>query len=214
MAKKWRRRQGTNKGTCRCVGRDGKEREKRPDQATERDGRHRTRKAGNGHSLRHTVTPLRVRVNCAPHPSDSPHFICRDAIGVSSVCGSEFIIFQLSSSSPATAGHQPHRTAKMASKNGPVLPQPGKENILITSALPYVNNVPHLGNIIGSVLVCVDRLHFSRFSVLSAAMPCAHYLPHAAAFVLPVPVLPRAYAPPCRLVHLPTFPSCPASSTT
>jgi methionyl-tRNA synthetase len=27
-----------------------------------------------------------------------------------------------------------------------------KENILITSALPYVNNVPHLGNIIGCVL--------------------------------------------------------------
>ncbi|KAJ3544454.1 hypothetical protein NM208_g3040 [Fusarium decemcellulare] len=34
----------------------------------------------------------------------------------------------------------------------PVLPVPGKRNILITSALPYVNNVPHLGNIIGSVL--------------------------------------------------------------
>jgi methionyl-tRNA synthetase len=33
-----------------------------------------------------------------------------------------------------------------------VLPQPGKKNVLITSALPYVNNVPHLGNIIGSVL--------------------------------------------------------------
>src|SRR5436309_14415415 len=33
-----------------------------------------------------------------------------------------------------------------------ILPQPGKRNILITSALPYVNNVPHLGNIIGSVL--------------------------------------------------------------
>jgi len=32
------------------------------------------------------------------------------------------------------------------------LPQDGSENVLITSALPYVNNVPHLGNIIGSVL--------------------------------------------------------------
>lgn len=29
---------------------------------------------------------------------------------------------------------------------------PGEKNILITSALPYVNNVPHLGNIIGCVL--------------------------------------------------------------
>lgn len=34
----------------------------------------------------------------------------------------------------------------------PILPQIGKRNILVTSALPYVNNVPHLGNIVGSVL--------------------------------------------------------------
>ncbi|CAN8230045.1 unnamed protein product [Cochlearia groenlandica] len=34
----------------------------------------------------------------------------------------------------------------------PKLPLPGKRNVLITSALPYVNNVPHLGNIIGCVL--------------------------------------------------------------
>ncbi|CAE6415764.1 unnamed protein product [Rhizoctonia solani] len=33
-----------------------------------------------------------------------------------------------------------------------VLPEEGGENILITSALPYCNNVPHLGNIIGSTL--------------------------------------------------------------
>lgn len=33
--------------------------------------------------------------------------------------------------------------------NGPVA---GKRNVLITSALIYVNNVPHLGNIVGSVL--------------------------------------------------------------
>jgi methionyl-tRNA synthetase len=32
------------------------------------------------------------------------------------------------------------------------LPIQGERNILITSALPYVNNVPHLGNIIGCVL--------------------------------------------------------------
>ncbi|KAJ8449654.1 hypothetical protein Cgig2_001310 [Carnegiea gigantea] len=45
-------------------------------------------------------------------------------------------------------------------RNGPspgekspmILPVPGKRNVLITSALPYVNNVPHLGNIIGCVL--------------------------------------------------------------
>ncbi|KAL9073205.1 MAG: hypothetical protein Q9161_003037 [Pseudevernia consocians] len=33
-----------------------------------------------------------------------------------------------------------------------ILPVKGKTNVLITSALPYVNNVPHLGNIVGSVL--------------------------------------------------------------
>ncbi|XP_008222906.1 PREDICTED: probable methionine--tRNA ligase isoform X2 [Prunus mume] len=37
-------------------------------------------------------------------------------------------------------------------QKAPKLPIPGKRNILITSALPYVNNVPHLGNIIGCVL--------------------------------------------------------------
>ncbi|XP_076618591.1 methionyl-tRNA synthetase 1 [Colletes latitarsis] len=34
----------------------------------------------------------------------------------------------------------------------PVLPKKGEKNILVTSALPYVNNIPHLGNIIGCVL--------------------------------------------------------------
>ncbi len=38
------------------------------------------------------------------------------------------------------------------SKPATILPVKGKRNILITSALPYVNNVPHLGNVIGSVL--------------------------------------------------------------
>ena len=37
-------------------------------------------------------------------------------------------------------------------KQGKILPVKGKTNVLITSALPYVNNVPHLGNIVGSVL--------------------------------------------------------------
>ncbi|KAH9034414.1 methionyl-tRNA synthetase, partial [Lactarius hengduanensis] len=32
------------------------------------------------------------------------------------------------------------------------LPKDGEQNVLITSALPYCNNVPHLGNIIGSTL--------------------------------------------------------------
>ncbi|KAG6317829.1 putative methionine--tRNA ligase, cytoplasmic protein rar1 [Claviceps purpurea] len=45
----------------------------------------------------------------------------------------------------------------------PILPVKGKKNILITSALPYVNNVPHLGNVVGSVL---SADVFSRFSKL------------------------------------------------
>ncbi|CAA7267112.1 unnamed protein product [Cyclocybe aegerita] len=32
------------------------------------------------------------------------------------------------------------------------LPKEGEQNVLVTSALPYCNNVPHLGNIIGSTL--------------------------------------------------------------
>jgi methionyl-tRNA synthetase len=44
-----------------------------------------------------------------------------------------------------------------------ILPEKGKENILITSALPYVNNVPHLGNVVGSVL---SADVYSRFSKL------------------------------------------------
>ncbi|KAL8674247.1 MAG: hypothetical protein Q9168_001314 [Polycauliona sp. 1 TL-2023] len=45
-----------------------------------------------------------------------------------------------------------------------ILPQAGQKNILITSALPYVNNVPHLGNIVGSVLSAdvFSRYHKAR----------------------------------------------------
>lgn len=45
-----------------------------------------------------------------------------------------------------------------------ILPQKGKRNILVTSALPYVNNVPHLGNIVGSVL---SADVFARYRSLS-----------------------------------------------
>ncbi|KAL4939715.1 tRNA synthetases class I (M)-domain-containing protein [Aspergillus oleicola] len=38
------------------------------------------------------------------------------------------------------------------SNKNPILPIPGQRNIPVTSALPYVNNVPHLGNLTGSVL--------------------------------------------------------------
>ncbi|XP_063238111.1 methionine--tRNA ligase, cytoplasmic isoform X2 [Bacillus rossius redtenbacheri] len=44
----------------------------------------------------------------------------------------------------------------------PVLPVAGERNVLVTSALPYVNNVPHLGNIIGCVLSADVFARFSR----------------------------------------------------
>ncbi|KAJ1925935.1 methionine--tRNA ligase mes1 [Tieghemiomyces parasiticus] len=46
--------------------------------------------------------------------------------------------------------------------SAPVLPQPGQRNVLITSALPYVNNIPHLGNIIGSTLSADVYARYSR----------------------------------------------------
>ena len=48
--------------------------------------------------------------------------------------------------------HQIEKNRIIKKSSFPVLPVPGENNILITSALPYVNNVPHLGNIIGCVL--------------------------------------------------------------
>uniref|UniRef100_A0A8C2VPI6 Methionine--tRNA ligase, cytoplasmic n=2 Tax=Chinchilla lanigera TaxID=34839 RepID=A0A8C2VPI6_CHILA len=47
-------------------------------------------------------------------------------------------------------------------QQNPVLPVAGDRNVLITSALPYVNNVPHLGNIIGCVLSADVFARYSR----------------------------------------------------
>jgi len=60
----------------------------------------------------------------------------------------------------------------MGARGEPILPQPGKENILITSALPYVNNVPHLGNIIGSVLSADVFARFCRARGLPTIYVC------------------------------------------
>jgi hypothetical protein len=62
----------------------------------------------------------------------------------------------------------------MGAPRKPIVPVPGKENILITSALPYVNNVPHLGNIIGSVLVLAfHTLLSSHFGLDPTTDPCS-----------------------------------------
>ena len=52
------------------------------------------------------------------------------------------------------------------------LPKAGKRNILITSALPYVNNVPHLGNIIGCVLSADVYARFARLAGHNAMYVC------------------------------------------
>ncbi|KAJ1655887.1 methionine--tRNA ligase mes1 [Dispira simplex] len=58
---------------------------------------------------------------------------------------------------PTVKGHVGNRkvqsfTELNEDRGTPRQPIPGQKNILITSALPYVNNIPHLGNIIGSTL--------------------------------------------------------------
>ena len=47
-------------------------------------------------------------------------------------------------------------------KNQPVYLSETKPNILITSALPYVNNAPHLGTLIGCVMSADVFARFSR----------------------------------------------------
>ncbi|XP_071721671.1 methionine--tRNA ligase, cytoplasmic-like [Rutidosis leptorrhynchoides] len=56
--------------------------------------------------------------------------------------------------------------------NPPKLPIPGKRNVLITSALPYVNNVPHLGNIIGCVLSADVFARYCRLRDYNAIYVC------------------------------------------
>ena len=57
-------------------------------------------------------------------------------------------------------------------KGAKILPVKGKRNILITSALPYVNNVPHLGNIIGCVLSADVYARFARLMGYNAIYVC------------------------------------------
>ncbi|KAI3962718.1 hypothetical protein MKW92_008916 [Papaver armeniacum] len=57
-------------------------------------------------------------------------------------------------------------------KKPPKLPIPGRRNIMITSALPYVNNVPHLGNIIGCVLSADVFARYCRLRGYNAIYMC------------------------------------------
>lgn len=55
-----------------------------------------------------------------------------------------------------------HHVDRKLNEPRTVLPRAGEKNVLITSALPYVNNVPHLGNIIGCVLSADIFARYSR----------------------------------------------------
>ncbi|KAI5935027.1 Methionine--tRNA ligase, cytoplasmic [Manis javanica] len=57
-------------------------------------------------------------------------------------------------------------------QQNPVLPVAGEKNVLITSALPYVNNVPHLGNIIGCVLSADVFARYSRLRQWNTLFLC------------------------------------------
>ncbi|XP_061871431.1 methionine--tRNA ligase, cytoplasmic isoform X2 [Colius striatus] len=54
----------------------------------------------------------------------------------------------------------------------PVLPVEGMRNVLVTSALPYVNNVPHLGNIIGCVLSADTFARYCRLRNWNTLFVC------------------------------------------
>ncbi|GFY96786.1 methionine-tRNA ligase, putative [Actinidia rufa] len=64
------------------------------------------------------------------------------------------------------------RFGRRRSKIGQTSDREGKRNILITSALPYVNNVPHLGNIIGCVLSADVFARYCRLRGYNAIYVC------------------------------------------
>ncbi|KAL4517959.1 hypothetical protein Ndes2526A_g02325 [Nannochloris sp. 'desiccata'] len=75
-----------------------------------------------------------------------------------------------SNKSPTTSVVETDAAAFTATR--PKLPIAGQRNILITSALPYVNNVPHLGNIIGCVLSADVYARFCRSRMYNCIYVC------------------------------------------
>jgi len=65
-------------------------------------------------------------------------------------------------------------STKMQQKKfeAPILPKKGERNIMITSALPYVNNVPHLGNIVGCVLSADVYARYARLRGYNTLFVC------------------------------------------
>ncbi|XP_065862785.1 probable methionine--tRNA ligase [Euphorbia lathyris] len=69
-------------------------------------------------------------------------------------------------------GDSSSNTISKDDRKAPKVPIPGKRNIMITSALPYVNNVPHLGNIIGCVLSADVFARYCRLRGYNAIYMC------------------------------------------
>jgi methionyl-tRNA synthetase len=54
----------------------------------------------------------------------------------------------------------------------PRVPVAGARNVLVTSALPYVNNFPHLGNLVGAVLSADVHARFLRQRLVNVLFVC------------------------------------------
>ncbi|KAJ3411346.1 putative methionine--tRNA ligase, cytoplasmic protein rar1 [Chytridiales sp. JEL 0842] len=63
-------------------------------------------------------------------------------------------------------------TIELTHHSRKVLPIAGERNVLITSALPYVNNIPHLGNIIGCVLSADVYARYCRLRGYNTLFVC------------------------------------------
>ncbi|CAF0762286.1 unnamed protein product [Brachionus calyciflorus] len=61
---------------------------------------------------------------------------------------------------------------KVKTVTHPILPRNDCKNVLITSALPYVNNVPHLGNIIGCTLSADIFAKYNRMREVNTLFLC------------------------------------------
>lgn len=74
---------------------------------------------------------------------------------------------------PAATGATHIRTGFLVLEQASsIVPKENERNILITSALPYVNNVPHLGNIIGSVLSADIYARYAKNRNYNALFVC------------------------------------------
>lgn len=85
----------------------------------------------------------------------------------------------------------------------PILPKDDKENILITSALPYVNNVPHLGNVVGCVLSADVYARYARATGKNVLFVCGtdEYGTATETKALAEGVTPRAICDKYHVIH-------------